>query len=72
MYAEKVRRQAIKEVLSLDISPRVAQRIWLRVSGVWPANSQLPCIFWAWSEHLMANQQASGHLIMHLAHFAHS
>lgn len=41
MCAEGVRRQAIKEVLSLDVSPRVAQRIWLRVSGVCFATSQL-------------------------------
>ncbi len=41
MYAEGVRRHAIKEVLSLDISPNVAQRIWLRVSGVRSATHSL-------------------------------
>ena len=34
MCAESVRRQAIREVLTLDVSPSAAQRIWLRVSGV--------------------------------------
>ena len=61
MNAERVRRQAINELLSLDISPRIAQHIWLCVSGVLSATSQLPCIPWAWSVPDQAASQRISH-----------
>lgn len=44
-HAESIRRRAIEEMMSVDVSPGTAQRVWLRVIGVRCSSYTFHCSF---------------------------